>query len=66
MKPISQILIAPVITEMTSGFMLDEKSGAYKYAFKVNPSATGTKACYLCNSRTDAVGIAGNGQAVFG
>ena len=39
MKPISQILIAPVITEMTSGFMLDEKSGAYKYAFKVNPSA---------------------------
>ena len=39
MKPISQILIAPVITEMTSGFMLDEKSGAHKYAFKVNPSA---------------------------
>lgn len=36
---LSQILIAPLLTESTSAFMLDEKSGCYKYAFRVHPEA---------------------------
>ncbi len=39
MKMLSQILIAPIMTESTSAFMLDEKSGCYKYAFRVHPEA---------------------------
>lgn len=39
MKLLSQILIAPIMTESTSAFMLDEKSGCYKYAFRVHPDA---------------------------
>ena len=35
MKPLNRILIEPIMTEKTTSFMLDEKAGVFKYAFKV-------------------------------
>jgi large subunit ribosomal protein L23 len=35
MKSINRILVEPHLTEKTSEFLLDEKAGIYKYAFKV-------------------------------
>jgi large subunit ribosomal protein L23 len=35
MRELHRILVEPIITEKSSEFLLDEKAGVYKYAFKV-------------------------------
>ncbi len=35
MKPLHRVIVEPYLTEKTSDFLLDEKAGVYKYAFKV-------------------------------
>ncbi|MGL1903883.1 MAG: 50S ribosomal protein L23 [Fibrobacterales bacterium] len=39
MKPLHRVIVEPYLTEKTNEFLLDEKAGIYKYAFKVGIDA---------------------------